>query len=74
LAKPLQEGRAWQVLLDVLQTGVAPLQSLFERQPTQTEEVVWFLHFGVAPLHAAQEAPQLASVLQTAQTPAPPQA
>jgi hypothetical protein len=63
------------VLFEVLQTGVAPLQSAFERQPTQAEALLlWLLHFGVLPLHAAHDAPQLASVLHTAQAPWPLQA
>ena len=74
LAKPRQEGRAWQAFVEVLQTGVSPLQSAFERQPTQAEVLLCALHFGVLPVQAAQVAPQLASVLHSAHTACPLQA
>jgi len=65
----MHEGRAWQAFVDVLQTGVVgSVQSLLDRQPTHADVVLVDLHFGVLPLHAAQVAPQLASVLHSAQT------
>jgi len=74
LAKPIQEGRAWQALVFVLQTGVSPAQSAFERQPTHADVVLCALHLGVLPVQAAQLAPQLASVLHSAHTAWPLQA
>jgi hypothetical protein len=74
LAKPVHEGRAWQAFVDVLQTGVAPLQSAFERQLTHADVVLCVLHFGALPGQAAQVAPQLASVLHSAHTAWPLQA
>jgi hypothetical protein len=70
----LQEGRAWQAFVDVLQTGASALQSAFERQPTQADVVLCVLHFGVLPAQAVQVAPQLASALHSAHTPWPLQA
>ena len=69
---PAHDGCAPQVFVAVLQIGVAPLQSAFERQPTHCEAVPKSLHFSVLPVHAAQLAPQLESALQTEHTPAPP--
>jgi hypothetical protein len=74
LAKPLHEGRAWQVFVEVLQTGVSALQSAFERQPTQAEVVLCALHLGVLPEQAAHVEPQLASVVHSAHTARPLQA
>ena len=68
MAKPMHEGRAWQALVDVLHTGVSPLQSAFERQATQADVELCALHLGVLPEQAVQPAPQLVSVLHSAQT------
>jgi hypothetical protein len=68
----MHEGRAWQAFVDVLQTGAAEsVQSALERQPTHADVVLVALHFRVLPEQAAQVAPQLASVLHSAQTPWP---
>jgi len=71
VASPVQEGRAWQVFVVVLHTGVVPLQSALETHPTHCDDVPKSLHLGVPPPHAMHCAPQLVSALQTEHTPAP---
>jgi hypothetical protein len=71
-AKPLQDGRGSQTFVAVLQMGVVPLQSAFDKHTTHFDVVPKSLHFGMAAPHAPHVAAQLASALHTAHTPAPP--
>lgn len=72
-ASPRQDGGVTHVFVVVLHFTPA-LQSLSARHPTHWLDVPKSLHLGVAPAHAVQLGPQLASVLHSEHMPAPEQA